>query len=68
MLKILGLIGPVLRLVSGTIKPATDMIAKVPAFVDDLAGRATSLDEQIKTPENPLRESSGLSLAGSVGT
>ena len=40
MLKILGLVGPVLRLVSGTIKPATDMIAKVPKFVDDLAGRA----------------------------
>ena len=40
MLKILGLVGPVLRLVSGTIKPATDMISKVPKFVDDLAGRA----------------------------
>ena len=60
MLKILGLIGPVLRLVSGTIKPATDMIAKVPKFVDDLAGRAD---------KNPGKSSAGILgvIAGWLG-
>ena len=40
MLKLLGLVGPLLRVVSGTIKPAADMIGKAPALLDDFAGKA----------------------------
>lgn len=40
MLKLLGIVGPVLRLVSGTLKPATDMISKAPDLLLDLAGKA----------------------------
>jgi len=40
MLKILGLIGPILRLASGTIRPITDMIGKTPELLEDFGKRA----------------------------